>query len=103
MVSAAQGNARPSAWLSNPPFDLAMAFGWLPFYAWLVTTPVAGDVSDAAFMPAFKLAALVALGVNFVHRHFVYLLFFGDARQRALHPRALWMAPLIVTLLVLPT
>jgi heme/copper-type cytochrome/quinol oxidase subunit 4 len=103
MVSAIETSPRPSAWLANAPIDLAMAFGWLPFYAWLLTTPVAGDVADAAFLPALKLAAVIALSVNFVHRHFVYFLFFGDEQQRAMHPRALWLAPLIVTALVLPT
>ena len=103
MVSDAETNPRASAWLANAPIDLAMAFGWLPFYAWLLTTPVIGNVSDAAFLPALKLAAVVALSVNFVHRHFVYFLFFGDEQQRALHPRALWMAPLIVIALALPT
>jgi hypothetical protein len=32
----------------------------------------------------------------------VYFLFFGDEQQRARHPRALWLAPLIVIALVLP-
>jgi heme/copper-type cytochrome/quinol oxidase subunit 4 len=103
MLTAAEAHPRASAWLANAPIDLAMAFGWLPFYAWLLTTPVVGDVNDAAFLPALKLAAVVALSVNFVHRHFVYFLFFGDQQQRALHPRALWLAPLVVLALVLPT
>ncbi len=103
MVSAAETSPRASAWLANAPIDLAMAFGWLPFYAWLLTTPVVGDIADAAFTPAFKLAVVVALSVNFVHRHFVYFLVFGDAHQRVMHPRALWLAPLIVTAVVLPT
>src|SRR5512136_2809294 len=96
MVSGAEISPRASAWLATPPLDRAMAFGWLPFYAWLRTTPVVGDVANAAFLPALKLAAAVALSVNFVHRHFVYFLFFGDEHQRALHPQALWLAPLIV-------
>src|SRR5512135_3292099 len=103
MVSDAATSPQASAWLENAPLDLAMAFGWLPFYAWLLTTPVVGDIADAAYTPAFKLAVGVALSVNFVHRHFVYFLFFGDAQQRARHPRALWVAPLMVTALVLPT
>ncbi len=102
MVSG-ETSPRASAWLANAPIDLAMAFGWLPFYAWLLSTPVVGDVADAAYLPALKLAAVVALSVNFVHRHFVYFLFFGDAQQRARHPRALWLAPLVVIGLVLPT
>src|SRR5512134_419439 len=96
MVSAVAGSPRPSAWLARPPLDLAMAFGWVPFYVWLLTTPVVGDVTDPAFLPALKLAAVVALSINFVHRHFVYFLFFGDQQQRARHARALWLAPLIV-------
>jgi len=102
-MPVAESTAHASAWLANAPIDLTMAFGWLPFYGWLLTTPVVGDTADAAFLPALKLAAVVALSVNFVHRHFVYFLFFGDQQQRALHPRALWMAPLIVIALVLPT
>jgi hypothetical protein len=89
-------------WLKSAPFDLAMAFGWVPFYAWLLTTPVVGDVSDAAFKPAFKAAVAAALAINFVHRHFVYFLFFGDANKRAQHPRALWLAPLVAAGLVFP-
>lgn len=103
MMSAAENSLPASAWLANPAIDLAIAFGWLPFYAWLLTTPVVGDVTAAAFTPAFKVAVVVALSVNFVHRHFVYVLFFGDEKQRARHPRALWLAPLIVTAIVLPT
>lgn len=103
MASSAETSPQASAWLANPPIDLAMAFGWLPFYAWLLTTPVVRDVTAAAFQPAFKLAVVIALGVSFVHRHVVYFLFFGDAEQRARHPRALWAAPLIVIALVLPT
>ena len=103
MVSDAQAGPRACAWLANARLDLAMAFGWVPFYAWLRTTPVVGDVGDAAFLPALKLAAVVARSVNFVHRHFVYFLFFGDEKQRALYPRALWLAPLLVIVLVVPT
>ena len=102
MVSNAATSARPSAWLATPALDLAMAFGWLPFYAWLRTTPVVGEVGHAAFLPALKLATVVALSVNFVHRHFVYFLFFGDEQQRVRHPRALWLAPLIVIATVVP-
>jgi heme/copper-type cytochrome/quinol oxidase subunit 4 len=103
MVSDPATSRRASAWLANAPTDVVMGFGWLPFYAWLLTTPVAGPVAEAAFLPALKRAAVVALSVNFVHRHFVYFLFFGDEQQRALHPQALWLAPLVVIALVVPT
>ncbi len=102
MASHAETGPRVSAWLANAPLDLAMAFGWLPFWAWLLTTPVVGDVADAAFPPAFRFALLLALSFSFVHRHFVYVLVFGDAAQRARHPRALWVAPLVATTTVLP-
>jgi hypothetical protein len=72
-----------------------LAFGWVPFYAWLLTTDVVGDVGSAAWRPAFDLAAVLALSVNFVHRHVVYFLFFGDEAQRRRHPTALWLAPVI--------
>src|SRR5262249_16473171 len=103
MASDAETGAPPSAWLGNAPLDLVMAFGWLPFWAWLITTPVAGAVADAAFPPAFRLALLLALSFSFVHRHFVYVLVFGDPAERARHPHALWVAPLLVTAAVLPT
>jgi heme/copper-type cytochrome/quinol oxidase subunit 4 len=100
---AAETAPRPSGWLANAPVDVAMAFGWLPFYLALLTTPMIGTATEAEFTAAFRQAAIVALSATFVHRHFVYFLFFGDARQRARHPQALWAAPLLVLAVVLPT
>ena len=102
MGSDVETAAPASPWLANAPIDMLMAFGWLPFYAWLLTTPVVGDVADAAFTPSFERAVVIALGASFIHRHFVYVLFFGDEEQRARHPRALWMAPLVAAAVVLP-
>lgn len=93
-------SAASSGWLKSAPFDALLAFGWLPFWLWIGTTPLVGPPSDAAWRPAFHLAALVALSVNFVHRHFVYFLFFGDEAQRRRHPRALWLAPLVALVVV---
>jgi hypothetical protein len=91
-----------TGWLRHPAFDLVMAFGWLPFYGWLLSTPLAGDVHAAAYKPAFKTAVAAALSITFIHRHFVYFLFFGDPKQRQQHPRSLWLVPLLVVVIVVP-
>jgi hypothetical protein len=96
----AQAAARAAGWLQSAPYDLVLAWGWVPFYLWICTTPLVGSPDAAEWRPAFKLAALVALAVNFVHRHFVYFLFFGDEAQRKRHPRALWLAPLVALVVV---
>jgi heme/copper-type cytochrome/quinol oxidase subunit 4 len=106
VMTTQHGWLRPPTWPKSQPtisfFDLAMAFGWLPFYVWMLSTPLAGDVHSAAYRPAFKTAVAMALAVNFIHRHFVYFLFFGDQQQRRQHPRALWLVPLLVIGIVVP-
>ena len=99
MNAPAVTDDRARGWLHSAAVDAVIAFGWLAFYAWLCTTPLVqlgGTPGDKPYRQAFENAALVALAINFIHRHFVWLLFFGDADQRARHPRAVWLAPVVV-------
>ncbi|HEY4222752.1 MAG TPA: hypothetical protein VGO62_15455 [Myxococcota bacterium] len=90
---------RSLGWLSGP-LDGIIAFGFVPFYLWILTTPLVGDVKAHAYGDAFTAAFAFALAVNWVHRHFVYLLFFGDPQQRARHPRGFWFLPISIVVVV---
>jgi hypothetical protein len=85
-----------SAWVKSAPFDLIMLFGWVPFALWLSTTGVVASPKDPSYRPAFDVALSVVLPLNFVHRHFVYFLLWGDREQRARHARAAWVVPVTV-------
>ncbi len=84
-------------------WDLALlGFCWLPFYVWLVWG-LGLDGSWAGVTPdgtgnraALALASAVALGITYVHRHYTFILVYGDAgtfRQRA---RDFIVAPAVV-------
>ncbi len=90
----------PRLFVRGPLFDLVMQWAWLPFLLWLLTTDLMGSPTAKAYRPAFDAAMLVVLPVNFIHRHFVYLLFFGDAERRQRHRLATWAAPLMAAVLV---
>lgn len=78
----------------GPVFDVVMAWGWLPFFIWLCTTDLLTAPATKAYRAAFATAMVAVLSVNFIHRHFVYLLFFGDRQRREQHRLATWAAPL---------
>lgn len=83
-----------------PLFDVVMQWAWLPFLLWLLTTDLMGPPTAKAYRPAFDAAMVAVLSVSFIHRHFVYLLFFGDAERRQQHPLATWAAPLVALVMV---
>lgn len=101
--------AARSPWMIGPAWDLlALSFGWLPFYGWLVAglglgAEVFGGVrlAGAAADQATALAVLVALAITYVHRHYTFLVVYGDREVLAQRARAYWVAPaLVVALLV---
>ncbi len=90
-------------WLRSPLWDLALlGFCWIPFYAWVVWG-LGLDGSWAGVTPdgtgnraALALASAVALGITYVHRHYTFILVYGDGgtfRQRA---RDFIVAPAVV-------
>jgi hypothetical protein len=84
----------------GPLFDVVMQWAWLPFLLWLLTTDLMSSPTAKAYRPAFDAAMVAVLSVSFIHRHFVYLLFFGDAERRQRHPLATWAAPLVALVMV---
>jgi hypothetical protein len=99
MVSTA-GSAdqrdRPRAngrgWLIGPWFDsICIAWAWVPFYVFVVVgLGLDGEWSRGGrdgngTEPGLGLALLLALGISYVHRHYTFLLVYGDReiyRQR---------------------
>ena len=63
-----------------------LAFGWVPFYLWVALYPLE---------QAIHLALIVALALNFLHRHYVLLLVYGDRDVFGERPRAYVVAPLV--------
>ncbi len=94
--------ARP--WLRNPLFDVALlAFCWVPVYLWVVFgLGLGGDaiglapLSSAAEADALSLAVLVVLGMTYVHRHYTFVLVYGDRETFAERGVAYVLAPLAV-------
>lgn len=94
--------ARP--WIRNRAFDtVLLAFCWVPVYFWVVFGLGIG-AEPFGFEPltrfesqrALSLAILVVLGLTYVHRHYTFVLVYGDAatfRERAV-PYV--VAPIIV-------
>jgi hypothetical protein len=86
-------------WLRSPLWDAALlAFGWVPFYLWVALNPLEG--SNGAVTSAFRWALLVALALNFLHRHYVLLLVYGDRTVFAERPRAYMFAPFVALAVV---
>lgn len=92
----------------GPAWDLAaMAFGWLPFYVWLVAglglgAEVFGGprLAGAAAEQATALAVVVALAITYVHRHYTFLVVYGDREVLSQRARAYWLAPALVVALL---
>ncbi|MCZ6616861.1 MAG: L-2-amino-thiazoline-4-carboxylic acid hydrolase, partial [Gammaproteobacteria bacterium] len=73
-----------SAWLRDPLFDSAcLAYCWVPFYLFLVfglgidgEWSASGSGGDRE--PGLGTAMFIALGITYVHRHYTFLLVYGD-------------------------
>ncbi len=99
-MSAEQRESRlrgTSGWLKGPAFDLlGLAFCWLPIYAWTVWgLGLGGDVGRESY-PALATAMGVVLCLTFVHRHYTFVLVYGDKETFAKAPRAFVLAPLFL-------
>ena len=67
----------------GPVWDLAgLAFGWVPFYLWLVLgLGLGGDLPARAADEATALAVLAALAISYVHRHYTFVVVYGCCRR----------------------
>src|SRR5262249_37337326 len=55
--------------------------------------PLGTATSTGAWNQAFEVAVVVALAVNFIHRHYVFLLVYGDGEAFAARRAAYLLAP----------
>lgn len=87
-----------SAWLRAPWWDLTcLGFAWVPFYLWVVFGLGLGGVSVAPALEraALALATAVALGITYVHRHYTFILVYGDRGTFSRRRRAFMVAPIL--------
>ncbi|MDC0666772.1 hypothetical protein [Nannocystis radixulma] len=97
-----------ATWMIGPACDLAaLAFGWLPFYLWLVfglglgAQAFGGEaLSGRAADEATALAVLAALAISYVHRHYTFVVVYGDREVFSQRARAYWLAPALVLAIV---
>jgi hypothetical protein len=91
--------AHSRAWLRSPAWDLCLlSFCWVPFYVWAVFG-LGLDGSWAAGKgpkEALAWATVVALAITYVHRHYTFLLVYGDREAFRRRARDFVLAPLLV-------
>jgi hypothetical protein len=104
-ASSASEARSPSAdrrrgWLVGPWFDsLTVAWAWVPFYLFVVFgLGLDGEWSlhgrdGHGTEPGLGLALLIALGISYVHRHYTFLLVYGDRETYRQRPRAFTLIP----------
>ncbi|KIG12077.1 hypothetical protein DB30_02051 [Enhygromyxa salina] len=102
--------ARSRGWLVGPWFDATcIAWAWVPFYLFVVVVLgldgswSLGGRDGNGTEPGLGLAMLIALGVSYVHRHYTFLLVYGDdqtfgerVRSYTLVPAALFIGLALV-------
>lgn len=85
------------AWLRNACWDLGcLGFCWLPFYVWAVFGLGLDGSWAAGQKQALALATAVALATTYVHRHYTFVLVYGDRDTFRLRARDFVLAPLLV-------
>jgi hypothetical protein len=94
------GSAPSSPWLRNAAWDLAaLAFPWVPFYLFCVVGLgltgewSAGGSGGAGREPGLGLAMSIALALSYVHRHYTFLLVYGDRETFAARARSYLVLP----------
>jgi hypothetical protein len=88
-------------WLRSAAWDVfLLAFGWVPFYLWLLATPLGRPGAAAEVSGSFGTALLIALALNFLHRHYVLVLVYGDRSVLDARPRAYALAPPVALAIV---
>ncbi len=96
-----------AGWLRGPAWDTAcLSFCWVPLYLWFVFGLRLGDgggevVLFAQRVDALALAVIVVLALTYVHRHYTFVLVYGDPRAFSERARAYVVAPVVVLGIVL--
>jgi hypothetical protein len=103
VTAPATGSPDP-AWLRARWWDLScLAFCWVPFYVWLVFgLGLDGwdGLASGGLRDAFMLAVLVALGFTYIHRHYTFILVYGDRETFQRRARDFLVAPVLTLALV---
>jgi hypothetical protein len=98
-TTAVPAPAPTRAWLRNACWDLGfLGFCWLPFYVWAVFG-LGLDGSWAARNAdrhALAWATAVALATTYVHRHYTFVLVYGDRDTFRRRARDFVLAPVLV-------
>jgi hypothetical protein len=102
-VASVRNETAPVArapWIKSSLWDLALlSFGWVPFFLFFVFWLHLGSGGAAIVRrPEFKTALLIDLGLIFAHRHYVFLMVFGDRRTFDTRPRAFVGSALAIVL-----
>jgi hypothetical protein len=85
------------AWLRNACWDLGcLAFCWLPFYVWAVFGLGLDGSWAAGQSQGLAWATAVALAATYVHRHYTFVLVYGDRDTFRVRARDFVLAPLLV-------
>jgi len=91
-------------WLRNPLFDVGLlAFCWVPIYVWVVFGLGLGrevfglpGLTSSEANQALALAAVVVLGLTYIHRHYTFVLVYGDNATFKERGIAYVLSPLLV-------
>ena len=101
LASSAPRARRP--WLVGPVFDATcLAWAWVPYYLFVVLVlgldgswSIGGRDGNGT-EPGLGLATLLALGASYVHRHYTFLLVYGDRETFAQRVRAYTVIPALL-------
>lgn len=106
-TAATAATAAGEGWLRGPAWDsLCLGFCWVPFYLWFVLGLGLGGeplglptaIDHAA---ALTVAVTVVLGLTWIHRHYTFVLVYGDAETFRARAREYVAAPLVMAAVVL--
>lgn len=99
-------DATSSGWIRNPLWDTALlALPWVPLYLWFVFGLRLGDGGGEVVLAghrfdALALATIVVLAITYVHRHYTFVLVYGDTQAFAANARAYLVAPIVIFLVL---
>lgn len=96
-------SASGRGWLVGPWFDATcIAWAWVPFYLFVVFVLgldgswSRGGRDGNGTEPGLGLAMLLALGVSYIHRHYTFLLVYGDRETFRQRLRAYTLVPALL-------